>query len=227
MTTPSSAGSQRVRRIAVRLVVTAVAIGAWFLTQSLISKRPFPSSGISDGMHLLTAPLNYYLLLHPNIADGLLIVSTGLIDLLAIFVLAEWVFGPSVRPLLGMFILFGLRQLMQALCAFPQPENMIWHYPGFPSLLVTYSVANDFFFSGHTAVAVFAATELARLGRSWLKLLAVVIVLFEVATVLVLRAHYTMDVFTGTIAALYVAHLSEQFSPRLDRKLATFMGLAA
>ena len=126
MPTGSTSGN-RVRRIAVRLVVTAVAIGAWFLTQSLISKRPFPSTGISDGMHLLTAPLNDYLLLHPHTANELLIVSSGIIDLLAIFVLAEWVFGASVRPLLGMFILIGLRQVMEGLCALPQPANMIWH----------------------------------------------------------------------------------------------------
>ena len=91
---------------------------------------------------------------------------------------------------------------------------------------MTYSVANDYFFSGHTAVAVFAATELARLGRRWLNWLSVVVVLFEVATVLVLQAHYTMDVFTGTIAALYVARLSERISIPLDRRLATYIGTA-
>jgi PAP2 superfamily C-terminal len=131
--------------------------------------------------------------------------------------------GRSVRPLLGLVILLGLRQAMQGLCALPQPPNMIWHNPGFPSLLVTYNVANDFFFSAHTAIAVFGATELARLGRLWLKLVAIVIVLFEVTTVLVLRAHYTMDVFTAIVAALYVAHLAERISPPLDRKLARFL----
>ena len=39
------------------------------------------------------------------------------------------------------------------------------------------------------------------------------------ATVLILRAHYTFDVFTGIIAALWVAHISERLSPRLDRLL--------
>jgi len=117
----------------------------------------------------------------------------------------------------------GLRQIMQGLCALPQPPNMIWHDPGFPSLLVTYTVANDFFFSAHTAIAVFGATELARLGIRWLKLVAIVIVLFEVTTVLVLRAHYTMDVFTAIFAALFAAHLAERVSPSLDRKLARFL----
>ena len=211
------------RTLAVRLIMTALGIGVWFGTQALISKRALPSSGIGDGLHLLTAPLNQYFLQHATAANGLLIVSSGLIDLLALFVLARWVFGASVRPFLGLLIILGLRQLMEALCALPMPPNMIWHYPGVPTLLVTYSVANDYYFSGHTSIAVFAATELARLGRRWLTTLGVVLAIFEVTTVLVLRAHYTMDVFTGTIVALYVAHLVERISPPIDRWLARYL----
>lgn len=96
---------------------------------------------------------------------------------------------------------------------------MIWHYPGFPSLLVTYSVAGDFFFSGHTAIAVFATVELGRLGGRSIGALAVLVALFEITTVLVLRAHYTMDVLTGIVAALWVAAVVERLAPRLDRML--------
>ena len=83
--------------------------------------------------------------------------------------------------------------------ALPAPTDAIWHYPGFPSILVTYGVANDYFFSGHTAIATLGAMELARVGKRWLTVAAAGIVLFEAATVLVLRAHYTMDVFTGLV----------------------------
>ena len=41
---------------------------------------------------------------------------------------------------------------------------------------------------------------------------AVGIVIFEVATVLILRAHYTMDVFTGLVTGLYAAHLAERIA---------------
>src|SRR2546427_7139637 len=152
------------------------------------------------------------------------IVSSGLIDGLGLFLLGRWLFGGSVRPFLGLLLLMALRQLMQAICALPAPPNMIWHYPGFPSLLVTYHVANDFFFSGHTAIAVFGAMELSRFRRKWLTVAAMLIVVFEVASVLILRAHYTMDVFTGIVAALWVSHLSERISPRLDRLLGKFPG---
>jgi len=200
-----------------RTVITAVALLIWFYSQSLLGARPLPSTGIGDGLHQLTEPLNAYLLAHATAANALLIASSLLIDLLALFLLLRWLFGASVRPFLGLFLLMVTRQIVQAFCALPAPPNMIWHYPGFPSLLVTYSVAGDFFFSGHTAIAVFAMTEIARLKKTWLTALSTLIVLFEITTVLVLRAHYTMDVFTGLVAALWMAPVAERLSAPIDR----------
>ena len=208
--------SGRRRGMLLRLLVTGIVLALWFWTQSLIGARTNPASGIGDALHNLTAGLNSYFARNSGAANALLIVSSGLIDALGLFLLGRWLFGGSVRPFLGLFLLMTLRQLMQALCALPPPPNMVWHYPGFPSLLVTYHVANDFFFSGHTAIAVFGAIELSRLRRKWLTAAAVLLVFFEAATVLILRAHYTMDVFAGIVAALWVAHLSERISPRLD-----------
>ena len=108
---------------------------------------------------------------------------------------------------------------MQALCALPPPPNMIWHDPGFPSLLVTYAVASDFFFSGHTAIAVFGATRAhpprqavadgARVPGGRLR---------SSRPCIVLRAHYTMDVFAGIVAALWVAALLDRIVPPVDRR---------
>jgi hypothetical protein len=204
------------RRLIRRIVLTGLALGIWFWTQSLIAHRAAPASGVGDALHTLTAGLNSYFYHSPNAANALLIISSGLIDGLALFLLVRWLFGPSVRPFLGLVLLLGLRQIMQAICALPTPPNMIWHYPGFPSLLVTYNVGNDFFFSGHTAIAVFGGIELACLGKPLLTVVAVAIVLFEIATVLVLRAHYTMDVFAGILAALCAARFCTVVSPRID-----------
>jgi len=195
--------------LALRLAVTAVAIVIWFWTQSMIGARSVPTAGIDDRIHNVTASANLYLHHHPAAANVLLVVSSGIIDLLGIFLLSMWIFRGEVRPFLGLVIVLGLRQIMQALVALPAPPDAIWHNPGFPSLLVTYSVANDYFFSGHTAIALLGATELFRLGRRWLRAAAVAIVLFEATTVLILRAHYTMDVFTGLVTGLYAAYLAE------------------
>jgi PAP2 superfamily C-terminal len=214
MTTPESA--RKWRALIFRVLLTAIALGIWFWTQSLIAQRDVPTSGVGDALHTLTAGLNSYFYHSPAAANALLIISSALIDGLALFLLGRWLFGPSVRPFLGLVLLLGLRQIMQAICALPAPPNMIWHYPGFPSLLVTYNVGNDFFFSGHTAIAVFGGIELACLGKRWLTIAAVGIVLFEIATVLILRAHYTMDVFTGLLAAICVAQLCTKISQSLD-----------
>jgi membrane-associated phospholipid phosphatase len=202
-----------------RAGLITLGLGAWFWTQSLISKRGFPAGVIGDSMHTLTAPLNQYLLYHPLVTNGLLIISSAFIDLFAIFILLRTITGPTIRPFLGLIILLGLRQILEALCALPQPENMIWHNPGVPSLLVTYGVANDFFFSGHTSVAVYGAFEVSRLGRRWLTLGAIAVVIFEMATVLTLRAHYTMDVFAGAVTALLVGMLAGKLAPPVDRAL--------
>lgn len=214
--------ARRWRRLIRRIALTALALGIWFWTQSLIAGRAAPAAGVGDALHTMTSGLNSYFYHSQSAANALLILSSALIDGLGIFLLVRWLFGPSVRPFLGLVMLLALRQIMQAICALPAPPNMIWHYPGFPSALVTYNVGNDFFFSGHTAIAVFSGIEFARLGKRWLTTMGVGIVLFEIATVLILRAHYTMDVFTGILAALCVARFCTLVAPRIDAWLSRF-----
>ena len=213
----ASGGSSRLGMVA-RVAATAAVLGVWFWTQSLIGSRA-PSAGINDALHSLFAGLNLYFWQHASAANVLLIISSGLIDILGLFLVAEWIFLGRSRAFLGLVLLLGLRQVMQALCALPAPPNMIWRYPGFRSLFVTYNVGNDYFFSGHTAIAVFGAMELARLRRGWLTVLAFAVVVFEIAAVLILRAHYTMDVFTGALTALWVARFCDSVAPRIDRWL--------
>jgi membrane-associated phospholipid phosphatase len=212
VTAPKSAWWIRAAFVALGLVI-------WFWSQSLIGKRAFPSDGIGDGMHQLLAPVHQYLFQNTGAANVLLIVSSAVIDAVGVFLLFGSVFGKSVRPFIGLVVVLGMRQVCQAVCALPPPPEMIWRNPGFPSLLVTYGVANDLFFSGHTAIAVLGAIELARTGKRSLAILGIGIALFEAVTVLALRAHYTMDVFTGAIAAVFAGQLALKFAPTFDRLL--------
>ena len=144
-----------------RALFVAAGLGLWFWTQNLIGGRTEAthSGAIGDGVHDLLADANDYMREHPAAANGLLICSSAVIDCLSLFLLGVSIFGPSVRPFLGLLIMFGMRQVCQLVCALPPPPGMIWHYPGIPSLLVTYEVATDFFFSGHTGLAVVGAIE--------------------------------------------------------------------
>jgi PAP2 superfamily C-terminal len=197
-----------------------LALGAWFWTQSLLGQRAAPQSGVGDVVHRWTAPVHDFLAANPQAANLLLVASSAVIDVVGLSLLAASVFGRTLRPFLGLLMLFCLRQICQGFCALPTPPGMIWHATGVPTLLVTYGVSNDLFFSGHTGLAVLGAVELARTGRKGFAALGVLIALFEAATVLVLRAHYTMDVFTGAVTALFVAELAARWAPFCDRALA-------
>jgi hypothetical protein len=228
---------------AVRALFVILGLVAWHWTQALLGARPAPADAdrlevsgavITHGDRLLelSQGVNGYLQTHRSVAHALLIASSAMIDVLGVFLLGWSVFGPSVRPFVGLLALFALRQITQALCALPPPDGMIWEDPGFPSLLVTYEVANDFFFSGHTAIAIFGAIELGRFVRSRLRGLVACAAqvaisfaaLFLVAVVLLLRAHYTMDVFAGVIAAVLAVILACRIAPRCDSALWRVVG---
>jgi len=206
-----------------RVVVIACGIGLWFLTQALISKRTPPAGSIDDGMHQILGGWHDWFFAHPQAANVLMIVSSFFIDALALFVLIRAIVGPSIRPFIGIALLFALRQLCQMLVSLPEPNQMIWHYPGVPAILVTYGVATDLFFSGHTSVAVYGSVELGRINWRW-RILGAAIAIFEMLTVLTLRAHYTMDVFAALMAAYVCTHLAQVLAPWCDRAIDRLAG---
>jgi hypothetical protein len=212
--------------ILIRIGLVILSLGLWFWTQALLSKRiAAPSAsgapgGIGDGIHRMTAKLNRDLHLFPRRANALLISSSLVIDLLGLWMIAISILGPTIQPFLGLMMLFALRQICQAFCALPPPEGMIWRNPGFPALLVTYGTSEDLFFSGHTAMAVFGSICLATAFGPIGIVAGTIIALFEMSTVLVLRAHYTMDVFAGGVTAMWVYHLASQWAPSVDRLIA-------
>jgi PAP2 superfamily C-terminal len=202
--------------MSLRVALVVIGLTIWFVTQHLIKNRPTGEGTIGDGLHALTAPLFRFFTNRPRCADALLILSSFGIDSLGLFVLGWSILGPSVGPFLGMAILFSLRQICQAVCALPSPQGMIWRSPRVPTLLVTYGVANDLFFSGHTAMAVYGAIELARWGGPAWIVVGVALTIFEMATVIVLRAHYTMDVYAGAITAIVSVYAADAIAPTCD-----------
>src|SRR5690606_27240282 len=135
--------------MALRAVLVVLGLAAWFATQAAISARDATSSPEDlaaagqvllggDGLLDATTPVYEWLLADKRRAYTLLIASSLAIDLLGFFLLGWSVVGPSVRPFVGLLMLFGLRQLMQLMSALPAPPGMVWEYPGFGSVLVTY-----------------------------------------------------------------------------------------
>ena len=209
--------------IGVRSALVVAGIAAWYITQALLAKR-VPKVAyevpLTDGMHVLTARIHHRYFTNEAAGNRLLIISSLVIDLLGAYLLFTAIFGESIRPYLGLVMLFALRQICQMLCPLPAPSGMVWRYPGVPAILVTYGTANDLFFSGHTAIAVYGVATLAGHLGTWGLVLGLAVAFFEAITVLVLRAHYTMDVFTGIVCALWVYSLSAKLSPWVDGLIA-------
>jgi len=210
-----------------RLLLVFAGLGVWFWTQRLLGARPpLPADEEKVGGRLLVrgdallgwlAGVHRFLSANPRWANGLLVSSSFVIDAMTLFLLGWSVFGESLRPFLGLLVLFSLRQIFQGLCQLPVPCGVIWRYPGFPSVVVTYGVGNDLFFSGHTALAVYGAIELSRFGPDWMVAIAIWVVAFESLTVLALRAHYTLDVYAGAVTAAFVALLMGYVAPVVDQ----------
>lgn len=210
-----------------RTGLVVAGIGIWYWTQAILGTRT-PKVAyevpLTDGFHELTARLHKRYATNEAAGNRLLIISSLVIDLLGVYLLGAAIFGASVRPYVGLVMVFALRQICQMLCPLPAPSGMVWRYPGVPAILVTYGTANDLFFSGHTAIAVYgAATLAAHWGASGLAI-GLAIAVFEVGTVLVLRAHYTMDVFTGIVCALWVYSLGGTIAPWIDGGIRHWVG---
>jgi hypothetical protein len=213
--------------VGVRVAFVALGIVLWFWSQAVLGKR-VPKVAyevpLTDGIHVLTERLNKRYVTNEAAGNRLLILSSLVIDLLGAYLLCTAIFGESIRPFVGLAMVFTLRQICQALCPLPAPSGMVWRYPGVPAILVTYGTANDLFFSGHTSIAVYGAATLAGHWGPWGLAIGLVIALFEALTVLILRAHYTMDVFTGIICALWVYSLSGTVAPWIDEAIRQMVG---
>ena len=190
--------------IAIRVLLIVGSLFLWFLTQKMIGARRLEDGAIYDHLHVMTAGWNAWLNQNPKPANAMLVASSFCVDAVTLFVLFYAVLGPSFMPFWGLFGPFALRQLSQASVALPGPQGIIWRDPGVPSLFVTYGVGTDFFFSGHTALAVYGAMQLSALHIPALTILGAVVAVLQVVAVIALRAHWTMDVLAGLFAALTV-----------------------
>ena len=200
----------------VRSGCVVFALVLWFWTQKLISRKALTGDKIGDRLHDWTAPIHGWLLASPRAANATLITTSALIDVFGLFLIGAAIFGPTSRPFVALLLVFGLRQICQGICTLPYPDRPIWRDPGFPSLLVTYGTSNDFFFSGHTSIAMIGALEVAQIAPNWLAVVVGVVAALEAITVIVLRAHYTMDVFAAVFAAWACDLAARNLAPTID-----------
>jgi PAP2 superfamily C-terminal len=212
---------------ALQAAAVAAAYGAWLVSQYLLEKSRGAVTGFTDHSHELLAGANAYLNAHSALADVVLAVSSLEVDLAAICMVTFFFTRRESRPLLALWLILIMRQLCQASISTPAPDGMIWRYPGFPTIVVTYGTSTDFFFSGHMALATLLAAELTAQRAPRLKqAVAWGIAFAQALVILSMRFHYFTDVVAGCLAAVAATQLAEACGRWLDARFAPWSATA-
>lgn len=171
----------------------------WTLTQYFLEKDDNPSNKIIDRVHKfsLCKSINKYLLNNVVLTKCLLILTTLMIDVNILYYCYDFLFNNNVLPIYLLFAGIILRQVCQSIVKIPIPKNIIWYNPNFPTLLMNYSVSNDFFFSGHTLTSLIFGFEMYKSSNYFVKAYALFFMFGEILFVLVTRSHYFMDVYAS------------------------------
>ena len=100
----------------------------------------------------------------------------------------------------------------------PRLDGFLFRYPGFPSLCVPYHDSNDFYYSGHIGTCFIVVLE-AR-AKKWYRLswFCFFVMINQWFMMMLVRAHYIIDLTTGLMVAHYMHKLAERLSYIIDIK---------
>jgi hypothetical protein len=208
--------------ILIKLTVVIIGFGIWIIYRLTIQHDDrkwdyiysFEDKIISQ--YLLGA--TNYISQNLYIRDYLLISSSIFLDIFMVcFSIVYVCKGNSWNPLVHMGLFYGLRGVViQNIIIMQIYDTYIFEYPGFPSLIVPFFRAADFFYSGHSGCAVLLGLQLSDMGYSEMKYFGFILGIFEGMVLIVLRVHYSIDVIFGIIFSHYIYYISRYISKYLD-----------
>ena len=115
-----------------------------------------------------------------------------------------------------MLFFYSVRAILQVVWKVEYPEGYNWGFPGFLSIFVPYGETADFFYSGHVGICMLFFLEFSAIGWDYMAYYSLFTLFVEAFTMVVLRAHYTMDMIAGVVFAHYFWILSEKYSFTID-----------
>ncbi len=163
-------------------------------------------------------PITNYISQNLYIRDFLLIASSAFLDIFMVCFICIYIAkGSSWGPLLHMGLFYGLRgAVVQNLVIMQIYDTYIFKYPGFPSLIVPYFRAADFFYSGHSGCALLIGLHMADMGYSEMKYVGFILSIFEGLVLTMLRIHYSIDIIFGIITSHYLYFIAKDIAYYLD-----------
>ena len=191
-----------INRMDYQFIFLVIVYGLWHMSQVFIESGSVSECEIIDNVHdfYIFRMINVYLNHNIIFTTCNFVLTSFLIDINIIYVVCCYLHNynkMSRRTIIILILGVLLRQLCQYANRLPAPKNMIWYYPGIPSIFVTYHTYNDFFFSGHTFVAICMGTEIMSNIRWYVRLYGLLFIFYEIFFVVVTNAHYTMDIYAA------------------------------
>lgn len=205
-------------RFSFSFVIAAFLIINVFTNFAITSTEP---ESITDIPMDLTKSINKALNENKSNAKLLLIINGIMNDvftILSTLLIVKYTKGLS--PFYSIVLYFLIKIFLGQVYSMKYPEGMIWEYPGFPSLTISYTKTIDFGMSGILGVNMILSISLLYIYRAnriciYLAIFGFLLVLFQYFIFTVLRSHY----FLSLIIALLTSHYCTIISNYIDEKI--------
>jgi hypothetical protein len=178
----------------------------------------FDDECLLDNVFTSTYSITKYLAENKSLKNGLIISSSMFIDILFLIICFQWaLFNKSYRVLLVFIKYFLIRGIIQAMFQMPFCKERIFGYPGFPSLVVSYLKTNDYYYSGHTGFPLIIGQELSSFyQKPWIYFVCLFIACVEGFILVLMQAHYGIDIFGAFIFAHYCFRITDKYIHYID-----------
>lgn len=166
----------------------------------------------------LLGDITRYLSQNWNLRNLLMISASNFLDIFFVSFLCVFVNkGNSWKPILHLVMFYGVRNaLVQSMILLEFYDTYIFGDPEFPTILVPFVRAPDFFYSGHAGCAIIIGMQLRDMGYKEMMYVGVLMSFYEGFVLTVTRGHYSMDIVFGMMMAHYIYFYSTKLGDYLD-----------
>lgn len=153
--------------------------------------------------------INLALCKNMYLRDFSMLLSFLSLDTLFVIFIILFIYNGKLEYVSLNFLLFyGIRGILLNLFEFNILENYVFGNPPFYSIITPWGRAADFFYSGHTGCALILSLFILEYGHVKLFYFGLVITFIQGYVMMILKAHYSIDIIVGFIAAHYFYFIS-------------------
>lgn len=176
---------------------------------------------IVDKTHIFLNSVNNFFKSTRGFKFGLMIITALIYDIGGVALAYAWImFIKTWRPVVIIVLYLALKLFCQYIFIMKYPDDNLWEFPGFPSLLISYKHSNNFFFSGPVGLSIIFGYELTKLDSKVYRTIGWIVysnIALQVFLDLSIRSHYFIDIVAGYFAAHYLILVADSIYPYFDK----------